>query len=141
MATRHRHNFTYDDALNLKDAGLVAATAAESTVIDLGDGYVEGYLVIDVTALEVASTDEVYTISLEGSNVAALASGSVQLAQAPVMGNSPAPADADTAVGRFVVPVTNEQNGTIYRYVRLHTTVAGAIATGINYTCFLAKKK
>lgn len=137
---KYRHNFTYDDALNLKDAGLVAATAAGTEVIDLGDGFMDGYIVIDVTALEVASTDEVYTISLEGSNVAALASGSVQLAQAPVMGNAGAPADQDTAVGRFVVPFTNEQNGELYRYVRIHTLVAGAVATGINYSAFLAKR-
>jgi len=137
---KYRHNFTYDDALEMKAAGLVASTAAGSLVVDLGDGFMEGYLVIDVTALEVASTDEVYTISLEGSNVAALASGSVQLAQAPVMGNAPAPADADTTIGRFVVPVTNEQNGELYRYVRIHTTVAGNIATGINYSAFLAKR-
>lgn len=132
--------FTYDDALNLKDAGLVAATAAESTIIDLGDGLFDGYLVIDVTAVEVASTDEVYDIHLEGSAVAAMTSGSVCLAAAPQMGNAAAPADADTSTGRFVVPVRNEQNGTLYRYVRIHTTVAGTVATGINFSAFLAKR-
>jgi hypothetical protein len=141
MAT-YRHNFTYDDLLNLKDSASVTSTAAGSIVVDLGDGYTEGYLVIDVTALEVASTDEKYNIVLEGSNVAALASGSVVLAAAPQMGNSIAPADADTAVGRFVVPFTNEQNGTLYRYARIHTTVAGTIdTTGITYSCFMAKSK
>lgn len=137
---KYRHTFTYDDALNMKDAGLVAATAAESTIVDLGDGFFDGYLVVDVTALEVASTDETYDIHLEGSNVAAMSSGSVCLAAAPQMGNAAAPADADTAVGRFVVPVTNEQNGELYRYVRIHTTVAGAVATGINFSAFLAKR-
>lgn len=130
--------FTYDDSLKLKAAGLVAATAAGSLVVDLGNALFDGNLVIDVSAMEVATGDEIYTIALEGSNVAALASDSVTLAQI-VLGNNPAPADADTAVGRFVVPVRNEQNGTVYRYVRIHTTVAGTIATGINYTAFLAK--
>lgn len=139
MAT-YRHTVQYDDALNLKDAALVASTAAGSTIVDLGDGFFDGYLVLDVTALEVASSDEKYDIHLEGSNVAGMGSGSVCLAAAPQMGNSDAPADADTAVGRFVVPVTNEQNGTLYRYVRIHTTVAGTIATGINYSAFLAKR-
>lgn len=132
--------FTYDDALNLKDAGLVAATAAESTIIDLGSGVTDGYLVIDVSAVETASTDETYDIRLEGSNVSGMGSGSVTLACAPQMGNAAAPADADTSTGRFVVPFRNEQNGTVYRYVRLHTTVAGAIATGINYSAFIAKR-
>lgn len=138
---KYRHKFTYDDALEMKASASVTTTAAESLVIDLGDGFMDGYLVIDVTTLEVASTDEKYNIVVEGSNVAALASGSVVLAAAPQMGNSSAPADADTAVGRFVVPITNEQNGELYRYIRLHTTVAGTIdTTGITYSAFLAKR-
>lgn len=131
-------NFTYDDALNLKDAGLVATTTTESTIVDLGAGLVDGYLVLDVSAVEVASTDEIYLICLEGSNVAAMSSGSVCLAQIE-MGNSTAPADADTSTGRFVVPFRNEQNGTIYRYVRIYTEVAGTVATGINFSAFIAK--
>jgi len=129
--------FTYDAALLLKASGLVAASAAASTIIDLGAGFVDGNLVLDVTALEVASTDEIYTICLEGSNVAAMTSGSVCLAQIE-MGNATAPADADTDTGRFVVPFRNEQNDTVYRYVRLYTKVAGTVATGINYSAFIA---
>ena len=130
--------FTYDDALSLKDAGLVATTTTESTIVDLGAGIVDGYLVLDVSAVEVASTDEKYTVHLEGSNVAAMTSGSVTLCNIP-LGNETAPADADTATGRFVVPFRNEQNGTIYRYVRIYTLVAGTIATGINFSAFIAK--
>lgn len=131
--------FTYDDSLNLKDAGLVASSAAESTIVDLGAGFVDGFLVVDVSALEVASTDEIYTICLEGSNVAAMTSGSVCLAMFE-MGNAAAPADADTTTGRYIIPFTNEQVGTCYRYVRIYTRVAGTIATGINYTAFIAKR-
>jgi len=130
---------TYDHATLLKEAGLVAASAAGSIILDLGNGFMEADLIIDISALEVAGGDEIYTISLEGSAVAAMTSGSVELAKA-TFGNNPAPADADTAVGRHMVPITNELNGTLYRYVRLYTTVAGVIATGINYSAFLAKK-
>jgi len=130
--------YTYDDALSLKDAGLVATTTTEATIVDLGAGLVDGYLVIDVSAVEVASTDEIYLICLEGSNVAAMTSGSVTLASIE-MGNATAPADADTGTGRFVVPFRNEQNGTTYRYVRIYTEVAGTIATGINFLAFIAK--
>jgi len=131
-------NFTYDASLSLKAAGLVASTTTETTVVDLGAGFVDGNLVIDVSAVEVASTDEIYLICLEGSNVAAMTSGSVCLAQIE-MGNATAPADADTGTGRFVVPFRNEQNGTIYQYVRIYTEVAGTIATGINFAAFIAK--
>lgn len=130
---------TYDHATLLKAAGLVATSAAGSVILDLGNGFMEADLVIDVTALEVATGDEIYTISLEGSSVAAMTSASVELAKI-TLGNNPAPADADTAVGRHVLPIRNELNGTLYRYVRVYTTVAGDIATGINYSAFLAKK-
>ena len=131
--------FTYDDALSLKDSGAVTTTTTESTILDLGAGLVDGYLVLDVSACEVASTDEIYNVILEGSNVAAMSSGSVSLARI-MMGNVTAPADADTATGRFVVPFRNEQNGTTYRYVRLYTGVAGTIdTTGLTYSAFIAK--
>lgn len=130
--------YTYDNALLLKAAGLVASTTTESTILDLGEGLVDAYLVLDVSAVEVASTDEIYLICLEGSTVSGMGSGSVCLAQIE-MGNATAPADADTGVGRFVVPFRNEQNGTTYRYVRIYTEVAGTIATGINFLAFIAK--
>lgn len=129
---------TYDNATLLKAAGLVAASAAGSVILDLGDGFMDRDLVIDISALEVADGSEIYTIALEGSNVAAMTSGSVTLAEKQ-FGNVPAPADADTSTGRHVVPFRNELNGTLYRYIRIYTTVAGTIATGINYTAFLAK--
>ncbi len=129
---------TYDASLLLKAAGLVAATATETTILDLGSGLVEGYLVLDVTAIESDSANEKYTVHLEGSNAAAMGSGSVTLANIP-LGVKTDPADATTTVGRFVVPFRNEQNGTTYRYVRLYTLVAGTIASGINFTAFIAK--
>lgn len=131
--------YTYDSALSLKDAGLVAASA-DGSILDLGEGLVDGFLVIDVSAVEIASGDERYTISLEGSNVAAMSSGSVCLAK-KVFGNVVVPMDAAlSAAGRYVVPFRNEDGGTTYRYVRLSTLVAGTIATGINFSAFIAKR-
>lgn len=131
--------FAYDNSLLLKSAGLVASTTTESTILDLGEGLVDGFLVLDVSACEVASNDEIYLVCLEGSTVSGMASGSVTLAQIE-LGNATAPADADTGTGRFVVPFRNEQNGTTYRYVRIYTEVAGTIATGINFMAFIAKR-
>ena len=45
----------------------------------------------------------------------------------------------DSAVGRYELPTTNEINGTVYRYMRLYTDVAGTIATGINYSANLQR--
>ncbi len=131
--------FTYDDALEMKAAGLVAASA-DGSIVDLGEGLVDGFLVIDMTACEIASGNEIYTISLEGSNVAAMSSGSVCLAK-KVFGNLVVPMDAAlSASGRYVIPFRNEEGGTTFRYVRLSTLVAGTIATGINFSAFLAKR-
>ncbi|MES2973369.1 MAG: hypothetical protein V4757_07160 [Pseudomonadota bacterium] len=131
---------TYDNALLIKAAAAVGSSAAGSIILDLGDGFMDADVVIDVTAMEVDTGNEIYTISVEGSNVAAMTSGSVELAS-KFLGNNAAPADADTAIGRHVLPFRNELGGVLYRYVRIYTTVAGTIASGgINYAAFLAKK-
>jgi hypothetical protein len=131
-------HFTYDNSLSLKAAGLLT-TSTDGSILDLGAGLVDGYLVIDLSACEVATGDEIYTVSLEGSNVAAMSSGSVCLAK-KVFGNLVVPMDAAlSAANRYVVPFRNEEGGTTYRYVRLSTVVAGTIATGINFAAFIAK--
>lgn len=129
--------FTYDDALELKASAAVTSSAAGSIIVDLGDGLTDAYMVIDVSAVVVNDNDEIYDIVLEGSNVAAMDSGSVSLARIQ-MGNATAPADADTGTGRFVVPFRNEQNGTLYRYVRIYTAVAGTTPS-ITYSAFIGK--
>jgi hypothetical protein len=45
----------------------------------------------------------------------------------------------DSATGRYELMFTNEQDDTIYRYLRMITVVAGSIASGINYKAFGAK--
>ena len=131
--------FTYDDALEMKAAGLVAASA-DGSILDLGDGLFDGFLVVDVSAVEIATGDEIYTVSVEGSSVAAMTSLSVCLAK-KVFGNLVVPMDAAlSAANRYVIPFRNEEGGVVQRYVRLSTLVAGTIATGINFSAFLAKR-
>jgi hypothetical protein len=134
---------TYDNALLLKAAGLVAASANGSVILDVGNGLVDADLIMDVTAIEIDTTDESYAIVLEGSpdsdfgtaaNIVVLNRRIVGHASAAAM----APAGVTSTVGRYLDPVRNEINGTTYRYLRLRTVVAGTIATGINYLSFLA---
>lgn len=129
----------------LKDAGLFAADAAgqvdsEDKIVNLGNGLVEGVLVVDVTAIEIASNDEVYKISLQGSSESDFGDtiedlAILELGAAEVIGG-----DQDSETGRYKVPFRTEKNGTIYPYVRLYTDVSGAIATGINFKAYLAAK-
>ena len=139
MAFNQFGNFTYDSGLLLRASASLTASA-DGTILDLGAGLVDGYLVIDLTSAEVATGNEIYTISLEGSTVAAMTSASVCLAK-KVFGNLVVPMDAAlSTAGRYVVPFRNEEGGTLYRYVRLSNLVAGTIdSTGIVFGAFIAK--
>ena len=129
---------TYDNATLLRAAGLIAATATESIILDIGAGLIDADWINDVLAIEVASTVEKYTVILEGSNVAAMSSGIVELARCD-FGNVTTPVTVVTGTGRFLTPFRNEIDGTIYRYCRVQTTVVGAIATGLNFVSWIAK--
>lgn len=135
---------TFDAALQLKSAGLVAASAAAQVggsdkILDLGGGRVDGRAIIDVSAIEVATGDEIYTVHIQGSNSATFASGIVGLAAMELGAATPLVGDTATGAGRFELPFCTQQNGTTYRYVRAYTVVAGTIATGINYSAYVAK--
>lgn len=132
-----------DSTLIMKDAGLVAASAAATVggvakVADVGSGMVKGTLVVDVSAIEVASNDELYSIAVQGSDVADFSTGSpvieelavINLGASEVLGGN-----FDSAAGRYSVPFTNKN----YPYLRVYTTVAGTVATGINFTAHLDK--
>lgn len=128
----------------LKDAGLVAASAAATVggaaqILDMGAARFEAVVVIDVSAVEIGTTDEIYTIIAQGSNSASFASGIQNLASIDLGANATGrPGGAiDSLVGRYELMVTNEQADVTYRYIRLYTKVGGTIATGINYTAFL----
>lgn len=139
------HKYTFDKNLLLKDAGLVAASAAAQVssadkILDLGAGRVDGTVVVDWTACEVATGDESYHVELQFSNSATFASTNV-VGSCIKLGDSTVNfGSADTAAtGRREIPFTNEIEGTIYRYMRVYTRVAGTVATGINYTAYAAK--
>lgn len=140
-------NRTQDANLALKTAGLVAATAAGSTIVDLG-GATFGEVQVDITAIEVASNDEFYQIGLYGSNSSSFASGIVLLAAINVgaVGGSGTAAQgaltsAADGTGRRYFGFRNEIDGTVYRYVRIGTVAKGTIATGINYTAAIVQRK
>jgi hypothetical protein len=139
---------TYDNALLLKAAALVAATADGTLVLDVGNGVLNCDLVVDVSAIEVDTTDESYTIILEGSPDATFGTaGNIVVLAQMVLGHASSVAKVlnssgvtDTT-GRYLTPVRNELNGTTYRYLRIRTKIVGTIATGINYLAFLAKRQ
>lgn len=139
-----QRTFPYDNDLLLKDADLVAASAAAQVsgaekILDVGAARMEGTVVIDVSAIETDSSNEAYDLILQGSNSASFASGVENLASLNLGHTSGRDGGAQTnSAGRFELPFTNEQDDTTYRYLRMYTKVAGTIATGINYKAFIA---
>ena len=150
-AAKHRPAYTYDDLLEMKSTGLIAADAAwqvggADKILDVGTGRFEGKCVVDVSAIEIATGDERYNIIIQGSSSATFASDIVILAMLPVGDGSTigtafgsSGVDVDDTAGRYVIPFCNERNNVYYRYVRGFTDVTGTIATGINFTAFVAK--
>lgn len=138
---------TVDAELWLKDAGALTASAAcqvegAAAVIDVGDAKVMGEIVIEVTALEIASNSEIYDIVLQGSpdanfgtdtNIQDIVGITLSAARAKRTDS-----DKDDVTGSYRIPFSNEYAGTVYRYLRLYCVIAGDIATGINFTARLA---
>lgn len=142
--------------LELKDAGLVAASAAAQVggvdrILSLGLGYPstdalgpvwEADIHISVTAIEVATGDELYEIEWQLSSSPTFASDVVvssilRLGDSSVTFNS-----ADSTTGHYIMHVSNcthNPETARYQYGRLYTRVAGTVATGINYSAFAAE--
>ena len=142
-------NHTVDTLLALKDAGLVAASAraqvsSADKIVDLGAGYVEGDIVIDVSAIEIGTGDESYDIVAQVSSDDDFSDKTKVIERIAIhlgaKGTKRTDGDVDDTAGRYVIPFDNEFRGTVYRYLSLYTVIAGTIATGINYTAQLAKK-
>jgi hypothetical protein len=145
--TQHR---PFDVDTDLKTAGLIAASAAVATILDLGgstqtEGQSEmrGDIVIDVSAIETDTGDEVYDIVVQGSPDSDFGTDTNihELAAISLGGDTGKRTDCnkDDVAGRYVLPFTNFAAGTYYRYIRLYTVVTGTIATGINYIAWLSK--
>lgn len=149
------YNYLLDSGTQLKDAGLVAADAAgtvggAAAYVDLGaaNSYAEFDVVVDWTAMEHDTGDEVYELRVQGAEATTFATpytlartriGIAALAFQPVDHN---------ATGRVVLHCDNvactsatDANSLIAtRYIRIYCDVTGTIATGFNYTAYLVPK-
>jgi hypothetical protein len=142
-------NHLLDDSLQLKAAGLVGATANGSLVVDLGPGFHAFDVVVDWTACEVASTDELYTVVIQGATDSAMTTPYELVKQS--FGDSSVSGDGvDTPpAGREVITSSNVQitsasdGNTVVplRYIRIRTIVAGTVASGFNYAAWLTLRQ
>ena len=135
----------FDVRHELKDAGLVASNLAgtvdgQAKVVNLGPELVEGKLVIDVSALEIDSGDELYRVKLQGSAAHDFSSTLEDLAILELGAKEVLGGDQDSETGRYVVPCSNLKGAYIWPYVRLYTEVSGSVATGINFSAHLTRE-
>ena len=156
--TRSRKDRTFDFQNLMKDAGVIGASAAAQVggsdkIVDLSaaDGVdgtpsgsdgdrIDATLIIDVTAIELATGDEIYDILVQVSASSTFASGIKTVAGLNLADVLVSDGGADDGeVGHYELSFTNEYNGVAFRFCRVFTEVAGTVATGIDYTAHLAK--
>lgn len=146
---RTRFDYTFDSDLELKDtsAAIDVSAAAQvggaARVLDLGAGRVDGVIVIDATAVDIAAGDEA-TVIAQVSNSSTFASGyhnagCLIYGDVTLNGNDVDTVATTTAPNHKELHFTNDINGTVYRYLRLYTLIAAS--GSLTYTAFLAKAK
>lgn len=135
-------SYTYDALLQLKDAGLVGVSGAaqvggSNKILDLGSSTANysGVVILRVSAIEIASSNELYTILIQGSTEGDFSANVENLASIALGATEVRPGGArDSTPGLYELPFVNMQDQVLYRYVRAYTLVSGSVATGINYT-------
>ena len=144
-----RRGRIYDDLLELQSlknvatsqAGAIDGTAA---TVDLGEGYVDGMFVVDVTIMSKKIAGAGWAVQLQGALDGSHASW-VPLATI-YMGDNAAGGGFtelrtpdDHGIGRYMAPFHNDYGGTIYRYARAYIWEGGSCGTGITLRAFLSK--
>lgn len=119
----------------LTATGYVNAIQAQ---VDIGVGRWIGKMALDISAMDLSSSDETYKLFLLGSNDAAFGNGNVEIlasqdfAAATAGRLVPTIAPASVAVpttgksaSRFIVPVTNQRGIYVFRYLQLYAVLGG----------------
>jgi len=133
----------WDAEGELKDSYAVTSSAAaqvDSTnkIFDTGGGYTEGKLKLNVTAC--AAVGE-YFIALQGSDSSTFATPVVELCNIQFASAASSRATRAVGAGYYELNWSNDFAGTVYRYLRIYTTVTGASTSNtITYTAQIAGK-
>jgi hypothetical protein len=159
----------YDAGLVLKTAGTVVtsgmatkwdgvagARTANVVTIDVGTGWTQGAFVVQLArttlrngaVVGTGASGQSFMIELRGGTTKAFIRevplAAIRVAMSSEMmtrwkmttGN---PATLASTSHEYILPFTNEYDGTIYPYLRCYHTIMGTWATGINYTAWISK--
>lgn len=146
--------YSFDANLRLAD-GVAAITADGYTQVDGADGIldlggnqsttpaqqarIDAVCVIDVTTIDIASTNELYRLKILGCNLSDFSSGVRVLAEMELGdGSTKVPnTGGDDGPGRYELMFCTEQDDTKYQYVKMYVDVAGTTPS-IDFTAFVA---
>jgi hypothetical protein len=128
-------NMQFASAQTLTATGYINNSNA---VLDVQPGRFTGMLALDITAMDVSSSDETYKIALFGSNDNAFGNGNVDMLAfhdfaaatagrqvATILAASPAVPPTGLAGTLVYMPFTNLMQGFVYRYLKLYAVIGG----------------
>ncbi len=132
----------FDTDFILKDAGQVTSSGygevdAEAAVANLGSGLVRGNVIIDISQMALADSDELYQIHLIGGDDESFTK-QVTLATLEIGAKESIEDNLDSKLGRHILPFQNERNGVIFPFVRVRHAIQGT-TPAINYQARLEK--
>ena len=123
-------------ALTASASGTVGGAAA---VIDLGSGFVDAELVLDVSALDVDTGNEVVTVQIKISDTE-IATQKYTQTQFKLGDSTVNNCDVDRTTGRYLIPFNNMiETGQCLRYAHVYFLLAGTIAA-FTATGYFVKK-
>lgn len=140
-----QRTFTFDANMQLMDGGqnpMIASAACQvagaAKILDLlggasgtpGTGATvvgrdDFAVLVNVTAIDTTSADELYRLEVQGSTDIAFGSGNVQLGEIRLGASAVTFGSAADGVGLYEARVTNERAGTSYRYLRMFARISG----------------
>jgi len=159
-------SYSFDKFMQLADgaaattANGIGQVAAANKILDLGAalprtdlgivgelGRMKVAIIIDISALVTANTDDIYNIDVMGSNnsngsapvhLGGLKVGNFTLIPNGSTGSAGTGAGSTTVPGRFIIFADMVQNDVAYEFLYLFNTVAGT-AKSITYTAFASR--
>lgn len=116
----------------------ITQVASANVSKKLGPGRFEAVLIVDVSAMDIVSNDEIYNIMLQGTNdafttkeiLAHLALGATEVRPG---------AAVDSVIGRYEVPFITEQHDVNYDTVRLYVDLGGTTPS-ITFKAWIAER-
>lgn len=141
-------NLLFSQAITFTATGYL--NNGSSTVqINIGRGRIEGYWVIDLSALDVSSGNETYVLYLLASNDIAFGNGNVEVLAShdwaaatagrvvpTILGASPTVPIAGTNATRHVIPYSNMMGGFVLQYLQAYL-VAGGTTPSMTVTSWI----